>query len=159
MSALTSTLTIIALLGAALIGGIFFAFSNFIMRALASVPAPAGLQAMQSINVTVLNPGFLGLFMGTALIFVVLAIIALLDWSADYSPYLLGAAVAYLGGTWAVTVSGNVPLNNSLAEQAPQGSGSEMVWNDYVKRWTRLNSQRTGASILAAFLLLLPLWP
>lgn len=155
MSALTSILTIAALLGAALVGGIFFAFSNFIMRALASVPAPGGLQAMQSINVTVLNPGFLGLFMGTALIFVVLAVMALLDWSAAHSPYLLGAAVAYLGGTWAVTVSGNVPLNHQLAEQVPEGLEAEAVWSDYLKRWTRLNSQRTGASILAAFLLLI----
>jgi uncharacterized membrane protein len=155
MSALTSTLMIAALLGAALVGGIFFAFSNFIMRALASVPAPGGMQAMQSINVTVLNPGFLGLFMGTALIFLVLAVLALLDWRAAHSPWLLGAAAAYLGGTWAVTVSGNVPLNDRLAEQVPEGAESEGVWQDYLERWTRLNSQRAGASILAAFLLLL----
>jgi len=155
MNVLTWILTIVALLGAALVGGIFFAFSNFIMRALASVPAPGGLQAMQSINVKVLNPGFLGLFMGTALIFVVLAIMALLDWSAAHSPYLLGAAVAYLGGTWIVTAIGNVPLNNHLAEQGPEGSATEAVWNDYLERWTRLNAQRTAASILAAFLLLM----
>ncbi|MBD8524603.1 DUF1772 domain-containing protein [Pseudomarimonas arenosa] len=159
MSVFVSILTIAALLGAALVGGIFFAFSNFIMRALASVPSPAGLQAMQSINIKVLNPGFLGLFMGTALIFVVLASVALLDWSAAQSPYLLGAAVAYLGGTWGVTVRGNVPLNDQLARQAPEGPDSEQIWNDYVEGWTRLNSQRTGASILAAFLLHMAIWP
>jgi uncharacterized membrane protein len=37
----------------------------------------------------------------------------------------------------------------------PEGAESEGVWQDYLERWTRLNSQRAGASILAAFLLLL----
>jgi uncharacterized membrane protein len=155
MSALTSTLTIAALLGAALVGGIFFAFSNFIMRALETVPGPGGLQAMQSINVKVLNPGFLGLFMGTALVFLGLAIIALLDWRADHSPYLLGAATAYLGGTWVVTIVGNVPLNNRLAAQRVDEDTASSVWKDYVQRWTRLNSQRAGSAILASFLLLM----
>jgi uncharacterized membrane protein len=56
-------------------------------------------------------------------------------------------------------VAGNVPLNESLASQAPDGSESEAVWSDYLERWTRLNSQRAGASILASFLLLVPFWP
>lgn len=97
--------------------------------------------------------------MGTAVVFVGLAIIALLDWRADHSPYLLGAAVAYLGGTWLVTVSGNVPLNNRPTEQTPDVSAAEAVWTDYVERWTRLNSRRACASILSAFLLLLAIWP
>jgi len=40
-----------ALLGSALVGGIFFAFSSFIMKALAGVPSEEGIGAMQSINV------------------------------------------------------------------------------------------------------------
>ena len=49
-----------ALLGSALVGGIFFAFSSFVMKALARVPSAEGIGAMQSINVVVLNPSFLG---------------------------------------------------------------------------------------------------
>ena len=158
MSTFMTIFVIAAILGSAVVGGIFFAFSNFIMRALDKVPAPAGLQTMQSINVTVLNPGFLGLFMGTAVIFAVLAVMALLDWGAAHSPYLLGAAVAYIGGTWMVTGVGNVPLNNRLAKLEPDEEGSDAAWHDYIQRWTRLNSQRAGAALLAAFLLLIPLW-
>ncbi len=55
-----------ALLGSALVGGIFFAFSSFVMKALARVSSAEGIGAMQSINVVVLNPSFLGAFMGTA---------------------------------------------------------------------------------------------
>ena len=39
-----------ALLGSALVGGIFFAFSSFVMKALASVPSADGIGASKSIN-------------------------------------------------------------------------------------------------------------
>jgi uncharacterized membrane protein len=39
-----------AALGSGLVGGVFFAFSTFVMRALARVPAAQGIAAMQSIN-------------------------------------------------------------------------------------------------------------
>jgi uncharacterized membrane protein len=55
-------LTLAAALGCALLGGLFFAFSNFVMKALMRIPAPSGIAAMQAINVTVLNPLFLGLY-------------------------------------------------------------------------------------------------
>ena len=59
---------ITALLGSALVGGIFFAFSSFVMKALAGIPSAEGITAMQSINVVVLNRSFLGVFMGTAVL-------------------------------------------------------------------------------------------
>ena len=68
MNLLTTAAVIAALLGTALIGGVFFAFSSFVMKALARVPSPEGIAAMQSINVTVLNASFLGAFMGTAVV-------------------------------------------------------------------------------------------
>ena len=158
MSTWITTLIILAVMGSAIVGGIFFAFSNFVMRALAEIPAISGLQAMQSINTTVLNRWFLGLFSGTALVYVALAVVALLNWSAAYAPYLLGAAVAYIGGTWMVTVAGNVPLNQRLAALGPEEEGAEQDWNEYVERWTKLNSQRASAAILAAFLLMITLF-
>ncbi len=60
MSAVTAYVAAAALLGSAVIGGVFFAFSSFVMKALARVPASAGIGAMQSINVVVLNASFLG---------------------------------------------------------------------------------------------------
>lgn len=157
MNSITLILVIAAALGSALVGGIFFAFSNFVMPALARVPATAGMQAMQSVNVVVLNRGFLALFAGTALLFVGLMILSLLQWTSPHGPYLMGAAVAYLVGTWGVTIAGNVPLNDRLARQVPGEPEAEQQWTHYLERWTRLNTQRTGAAILAAVLLLLAL--
>lgn len=48
--------------GSAITGGIFYAFSSFVMAALARIPASAGMMAMQSINITVLNGTFFAPF-------------------------------------------------------------------------------------------------
>ena len=152
MNSLLVGATIAAIVGSALVGGIFFAFSNFIMKALERMPSREGMAAMQMINVTVLNQWFLGVFMGTALISLVLGITSLVNWESSQSPYLLGGAVAYLGGTWLVTGIGNVPLNNQLAAAKADEPGSSDVWQHYLAHWTRLNSQRTGAALLAAVL-------
>ena len=68
MNQLLPIVETITLLGSALIGGVFFAFSSFVMKALARVPSPAGTAAMQSINIVVMNRSFLGAFMGTAVL-------------------------------------------------------------------------------------------
>jgi uncharacterized membrane protein len=66
MSDLKSILIVVSALGSGLVGGIFFAFSNFVMKALARVPPAQGVAAMQSINVVVLNRWFFAVFFGTA---------------------------------------------------------------------------------------------
>ena len=43
MSSLTSLVGTLALLGSALVGGVFFAFSSFVMKALARVPSSQGI--------------------------------------------------------------------------------------------------------------------
>jgi uncharacterized membrane protein len=48
-----------ATLGCGLMAGLFFAFSNFVMRALCNLSPTKGIATMQSINVTALNPLFL----------------------------------------------------------------------------------------------------
>ena len=157
MTPLTASLVVSAMLGAAIVGGIFFAFSNFVMKALAQLPAREGIAAMQSINVVVLNRGFLATFAGTTLLCVLLAGVALARWSAPASPWLLAGAVSYVVGSWLVTVGGNVPLNQQLASLASDDDAAPQMWAHYLKRWTRLNTQRAGASICSALLLSLAL--
>ncbi len=78
MNSLVPLVGTIALLGSALVGGVFFAFSSFVMKALARVPSSEGIGAMQSINVDVINPSFLGAFMGTALLSLGVVVLVLL---------------------------------------------------------------------------------
>ena len=46
---------LICALGCCLVAGVFFAFSSFVMNALARLPLQQGITAMQSINIAVIN--------------------------------------------------------------------------------------------------------
>ena len=143
---------VIALLGSALIGGIFFAFSGFVMKALSRVPSAEGIAAMQSINVVVLNPSFLGAFMGTAVISLLVAVLAVIGWETPSAPWLVVGALLYLVGTFLLTGLGNVPLNNQLAAVQADDPAAIKVWEHYLDRWTLLNSVRTVAAMCAALM-------
>lgn len=149
MSAITIGLALAAVLGSAIIAGVFFAFSSFIMKALARLPSSEGIAAMQSINVVVLNPGFLGTFMGTALISALIAVLAIMAWGTPSAPWLLAGSISYFMGTFLVTGLGNVPLNDQLAAVSTTDPGAAIVWQHYLDRWTLLNTIRTIASTAA----------
>ncbi len=144
-------------LGSGLIGGVFFAFSDFVMPALALLPAQWGMVAMQSINVTVLNRGFLGVFMGMALLSVVALVSAMLQWHRDGAVFLFAGSLLYLGGSFLVTIVFNVPRNETLAAAGPKEESSAALWSEYLAGWTRWNHVRTGASLIAAFFFCLAL--
>ncbi len=142
----------VALLGSALVGGIFFAFSSFVMKALSGVPSAEGIGAMQSINVVVLNPSFLSVFMGTAVVSLGAVVLALAGWGRSFAPFFLGGSLFYLLGTFLVTMLGNVPLNDQLAAVSATDPAARDVWEPYVSRWTAWNHVRTAAAMVAALL-------
>ena len=141
-----------ALLGSALVGGIFFAFSSFVMKALARMPAAEGIAAMQSINVVVLNPSFLGAFIGTAVLSLGAGGLALAGWSRPSAAFFLAAAILYFVGTFLATGLGNVPLNDQLAAVSATDPGARAAWENYLVRWTLWNHIRTAAAMIAALL-------
>jgi uncharacterized membrane protein len=149
MDELISGLTLAAALGAGLVAGMFFAFSAFIMVALKRLPSEGGISAMQSINVTVLNPVFFFVFFGTAVAALVLAIAAFAGWSPPRSLYLLAGALFYLAGTILVTMAFNVPLNNKLAAAGANSTEGASVWKTYLSAWTAWNHVRTIAALAA----------
>jgi uncharacterized membrane protein len=112
-------LTFIAALGSGLVAGIFFAFSNFVMKALARVPPAQGVAAMQSINFVVLNEWFFAVFFGTAVCCLALAITSFVRWQRPDAGYLLAGSLLYLIGAILVTIACNVPLNDALAAVDP----------------------------------------
>lgn len=82
-------LAFFAALGSGVMAGTFFAFSNFLMRALARLPAEQGIGAMQAINITVINPLFMIVFLGTAMASALLAVRALSIWDGANASFLL----------------------------------------------------------------------
>src|SRR5229473_1524614 len=98
MTAFSFALTLLSALGCGLMAGVFFAFSAFVMKALARLPAAQGIAAMQSINVTVINTLFMTAFLGTAAACVLLAVSALVSWHTRGAAYLLAGSLLYLLG-------------------------------------------------------------
>ena len=143
-------LTLVAVLGCALVAGVFFAFSAFVMKALARLPANEGIAAMQSINVAILNPLFLTVFFGTAAGCALVMVAALLRWQTPGSGYLLFGGAVYLIGSFLVTMLFNVPRNNALAAVAPTSAEGAALWADYIVAWTQWNHVRTIAAFAAA---------
>lgn len=143
-------LTLIAALGCGVVGGIFYAFSTFVMKALARLPPAHGIAAMQSINVVVLNPAFMVALFGTALACVLLVVVALVEWGEPDAIYLIAGSLLYLVGTIGVTAAFNVPRNDALAAVDPDSADGATQWARYVPGWTAWNTVRTVAAIAAA---------
>ena len=166
MSLFTTFFTGAALLGAALMAGVFFAFSTFVMRALARVAPEQGIEAMRQINRTVINPWFLGAFMGTALIGLMLTVVSL-RWEHPASIGLMVGGLLYIVGTFGVTVVFNVPMNDKLetlsanAASETDGVSREALltyWEHYLSRWLLWNHLRTVAAALSVLSLAVTLW-
>ncbi|MFK7899034.1 MAG: DUF1772 domain-containing protein [Myxococcota bacterium] len=146
-----SLLIATAATGAGLVTGLLFAFSNFVMRALAELPSKSAMRAMQRINVKIINPIFLLLFLGTPALCAGIVLDGSLRSDSSVDPIALLGALAYLVGPFGITLAFNVPLNNQLAAHDP--STSDSIWLDYQRRWQFWNHIRTCIGIVATALL------
>jgi uncharacterized membrane protein len=142
-------LILISALGCGLIAGAFFAFSSFVMGALGKLPPSQGIAAMQSINVVVINPIFLGVLFGTAALALFLGFGAIRHLGDPRAIWIVAGTGLYVIGTVLVTMVFNVPLNNALAAVDPASGESAAVWADYLRNWTNWNHVR-GLAALAA---------
>jgi uncharacterized membrane protein len=151
------SLTLASALGCGLIGGVFFAFSSFVMKSLGRLPPAQGIAAMQSINIVVINPWFMVPFLGTAAACVFLAVSALRAWHSPGAAYLLAGSLLYLFGTLLVTIVFHIPRNNALAVVDPASADGAKLWAGYLSSWTAWNHVRAAAALAAAAALMLAL--
>lgn len=133
-----------------MIGGVFFAFSTSVMTALGRLPAVYGIAAMQTINRVILNPLFLGTFLGTAIACGAAAGICLLQHEIPGRGWILGGAAAYVVGSFAVTMLCNVPRNNRLMALDPGSPSAAVLWTEYLAKWTMWNHIRGLAAVVAS---------
>jgi uncharacterized membrane protein len=144
-------LKLFAALGCGLVAGVFFAFSTFVMSALAQLPPAQGIAAMQSINIKAINPLFMTAIFGTASVCIFLAISSF-KWHQASATYVLIGSLLYLVGTVLVTIAFNVPLNDALAIVKPDSVDGANLWAKYLNNWTFWNHVRTIAALMAAAL-------
>ena len=154
MNDILVALTLITALGCALGAGALFAFSSFVMKALANLPAPQGIAAMQSINIQAPTPVFMTALFGSGVACIAVGVWALADWHDSFSPYLLAGAGLYVVGACGVTMAYHVPRNNALAAVDPDSREGAEVWRRYLREWTAGNHVRVaaGAAAVAAFM-------
>jgi uncharacterized membrane protein len=98
-------LKFISVIGCALITGVFFAFSTFVMNALSRLQPAQGIAAMQSINITAINPLFMTALFGTAATCLLLSVSTLSKLSQPDAVYLLVGSLLYLIGAVGVTIA------------------------------------------------------
>ncbi|MGX9355101.1 anthrone oxygenase family protein [Roseobacteraceae bacterium S113] len=151
MSALIFVLLQVSILAYAIVGGVFLAFSDFIMRSLALTSGAGGTEAMQVINREVFRWVFMSMFLGMAAMSAFFVIYAMLHLPGGPGTLIMLAAMLYLLGCFAVTIVFNVPMNETLADMPLSADATRDYWTStYLPRWTRWNTVRTCACILAA---------
>jgi uncharacterized membrane protein len=154
MSELEVVLVIASAVGSAVIAGVFFAFSTFVMTALGRLPASQGIAAMQHINITVINPWFLGVFLGTGAACAAAIVAVLADWDGSYGPLVLVGGALYLIGSVGLTSTYHQPRNLALERLDPDSTSSGSPWARYRAEWLAANHIRTIASAIASVLLI-----
>jgi uncharacterized membrane protein len=130
------------------VGGVFFAFSSFVMPALARLEAATGIAAMQSINVRAVRPAFMLALFGTA------ALATFVGIARFGEPLVLIAAAVYLIGVIGVTIVAHVPRNDSLAKVDARGAAAPELWQRYLTGWCRWNHVRWIAAVISSALYL-----
>jgi uncharacterized membrane protein len=145
-----------AAIGSGIVAGIFFAFSSFVMAALGRLSPEHGIAAMQSINITVINPGFMLVFMGTGLVCLAL-LVGAFWWDGTGGKLIMTAGALYLVGCIGVTMVCNVPLNDALAAVEAGTPQAAELWARYLRDWTFWNHVRTVAPLASMILFIIAL--
>jgi uncharacterized membrane protein len=149
-------LTVIAAVGAGVSGGVFFAFSAFVMRALGRLPAAQGISAMQAMNRAAPSPLFMIALFGTGIVSIALSGVALTHLDQRWAVYVLAGTALYLV-CLIVTVVYHVPRNDALALVDPTGPGAAHAWARYLSPWTAWNHLRTITALAGSTVFILAL--
>ena len=145
----------LAIIAYAFVGGVFLAFSDFIMRSLAHTGGTGGVDAMQVINREVFRWVFMTLFIGMAPVSLVIAGYSWFSIGGAPGTLIMLAGLIYLFGCFGVTVFCNVPMNEALAGMDITEQATGDYWtNTYLPRWTFWNTVRTVACAISAVLML-----
>jgi uncharacterized membrane protein len=147
---LTLALVVSATLSAVL-GGVFLAFSDLVMRSLAKAQGSGGAEAMQIINREVMGTLFgalLWVMLAASLAFTARAVF---PGPSRARALLVAGGLAYIVGVGVVTGVANVPMNLRL-DGLRLGAPATVAYftEQYVPTWTRWNHVRTAACLITA---------
>ena len=142
----------IAIISFGFLGGVYFAFSFFVMQSLNKFDHKEAIKAMSSINLVILKSPFMILFFFSSFIALALFIKSIFAYEILSSRGF--ASLVFLIGMFLCTAMKNVPLNDKLAS-FNNSLSPEHEWNYYYKNWTMWNHVRTASCFLSMTILLL----
>lgn len=146
---------VVVAVGAGATGGALWVFSVMVLPALDRLPPAGAVTAFQRINEAALRPGFLSVFLGTALGALAVAVLAVVGRGEHWVLHMAGALL-YLA-TVGITGSVNVPANDRLAaEPAADGLVTPGAWAEFVRVWRPANHARCLTALAGGLLLA---WP
>ena len=138
-----------------LMSGLWYGWTVSVIPGTRRVSDANYIDTMQRINRAIINPGFIGPFLGIPIVIVVAAVLQFRSGDARRGWLLVSAAVTYVVGVLGVTAGGNVPLNNALDAFDLDDSDADAVRTrrmTYEARWNRWHYVRTGANAVALVL-------
>ena len=151
ISSLLLWLDEIAVISFGFLGGVYFAFSFFVMQSLNEIEHIEAIKAMNSINLVILKSPFIFLFFFSSFVALTLFFESLFVYEILS---LRGfASIIFLAGMFLCTAIKNIPLNDKLANFNDSLS-PEIEWNYYYKNWTMWNHVRTASCFLSMIILL-----
>ncbi len=156
ITGLTRTVTLVAAIGAGVTGGVYFAFSTFVMTALRRLPDRQGLTTMQAVNRAAPSPLFMTALFGTAALAVGLIVAGARRWGDAGAAQLIVGSGLYLVSV-VLTIGFHVPRNEALDKVDPSSAGAAQRWLDYASVWTAGNHLRALSAIAGAVVLTLAL--
>lgn len=156
MSTLLLVLICLAAICCAVIAGVFLTFSDFVMRSLNATTQPGGIEAMQVINREVFRTVFMVQLIGMVVVSLLLIYLAWSSTSTNDVTHIYAGSATYLIAVFAVTMLGNVPLNERLDDMNHTDADTLTYWRTiYYPRWVRWNHIRTiGSGVASLFFLL-----
>ena len=144
--------TIVAVTGAGVLGGVYAAFSTIVMPGLRRLPADRAVAAMQAMNRTAPAPWVVLGFIGAGGACTALAVQALGDLGDVGARWRLVGSGLYLCSV-AITFAFHIPRNDALDRVDAAGPGAGAAWESFVGAWTAGNHVRALTSGAAAAVL------
>lgn len=151
MTSLAGVATVAALLANGLLAGLFFAFTIAVVPALRRAGDRTYVTVMREVNIVILRPGFLAVFILAPGLSILVAVLELPDHGSRWA-LVVAAGAAAVSAVLTATI--NVPLNQTL-HHAQIGSGTDADTNATAARaafdrpWARANALRCAANAVA----------
>jgi len=145
-------------LAAAMIAGLFYAYSCSVNPGLSKLPDADYIRAMQYINIAIVNPVVLASFLGTMLLLPFNTYLVSQEGLSDRFWLLCGATLLYWTGSFGITIFGNIPLNDALSSFDLSSASTDLISQQRAKfeqPWNRFHRIRTLASVASLLLVIL----